>query len=48
MESWYANSKFYKDYGIKVDFDSISDNISGHDGKLWAFSLMYEKVFAPI
>ena len=46
MISWYKDSKFYKAYGIEVVFDNILNNITGHDGKLWAFSLMYEKVFA--
>lgn len=46
MADWYVNSKFYKAYGIKVSMDNIATNIAGHDGKLWAFSLMYEKIFA--
>jgi len=48
MADWYINSRFYKDYGIVVNYDSIGKNITGHDGKVWAFSLMYEKVFAPV
>jgi hypothetical protein len=46
MMGWYKKSKFYKDYAIEVNFDNIDNNIAGHDGRLWAFSLMYEKIFA--
>lgn len=45
MSEWYVNSLFHKTYGITINFDNIVNDISAHDGKLWAFSLMYEKIF---
>lgn len=44
MMGEYFQSKFYQDYKVGVNFDNIISDIAGHDGKVWAFSLLYDKI----
>ena len=45
MIRFYHGSRFYKDYDVEMDFwRQLRGNPAGHEGRLWAFSVVYEEV----